>query len=266
VPNENFDAITNRVNAFWIHRVDEPGVDNKNLYLHDPALERFPYRDVALGVHLIRWLSLLMGGGVILCVFGATRELVPRRPALAVVATALVAFNPMFLFISTSVHDDALANLVAAAILYVTARLLSRGPTVQQAVVLGGLLGLALLTKLTCLLVAPTVGLALLSQLRTVDGRVRWRELLRLGGTVALLALLVGGWWLARNQLLYGEPTSMGRQVEAWGGLRSNAPNVTAAVRELGFLHDSFWGCLATARSRCPNGPMCSLDSSACCR
>jgi 4-amino-4-deoxy-L-arabinose transferase-like glycosyltransferase len=242
VPNENFDAITERINPFWIHRVAEPGVDNKNLYLHNPALERFPYQDVALGVHLVRWLSLAMGAGTLLFVYGTARELLPRRPPLWAAAAALVAFNPMFLFISTSVHDDALANLVAAAILYVTVRLLIHGPTMRRAVGLGLLLGLAILTKLTCLLVTPTVALALLWRPSAEGRRARLWDALRFGGIVILLALLVGGWWLARNQLLYGEPTSMERQVAAWGGPREDAPNLAAAARELGFLHDSFWG------------------------
>jgi hypothetical protein len=242
VPNENFHAITERVNPFWIHEVSETGVDNKTLYLHDPALEGFPYRDVVLGVHVIRWFSLLMGAGTVICVYGATRGFFPRRPTLAVSSAALVAFNPTFLFISGSVHDDALANLVAAAMLYVTARLLVGGPTVRQAVCLGALTGLALLTKLTCLLIIPAVGLALLWR-SLVDGeRARWRDAVRLGGIIALLALLIGGWWLVRNQVLYGEPTSMERQIEAWGGTREDAPNLAAAARELGFLHDSFWG------------------------
>ncbi len=253
VPNENFKAITNRVNAFWIHRVDEPGNDNKNLYLHDPELEAFPYRDVALGVHMLRWLSLLMGAGTVLCVYATTRELVPHRPSIAVMAAALVAFNPMFLFISTSVHDDPLANLVAAAILSATARLLTRGPTLRRVVTLGALSGLALLTKLTCLLIAPTVGLALAWRLYISEERFPWKTLLRLGGTLVLVALLVGGWWLVRNQLIYGEPTSMERQVEAWGGLRADAPNFAAAVRELGFLHDSFWGAFGYGQIPMPD-------------
>jgi hypothetical protein len=242
VPNEDFDAITERVNPFWIHQVSETGVDNKNLYLHDPALESFPYRDVALGVHVVRWFSLLMGAGTVLLVCGAAREFMPRRPMLAVTSAALVAFNPMFLFISTSVHDDALANLVAAAILYVTARLLVRGPTMRQAVCLGALVGLALLTKLTCFLIIPTVGLALFRHSVVSGGRARWRNTFRLVGVIILLAVIIGGWWLARNQVLYGEPTSMERQVEAWGGTREHAPDFAAAARELGFLHDSFWG------------------------
>jgi 4-amino-4-deoxy-L-arabinose transferase-like glycosyltransferase len=241
VSDENFEAIVERVNPFWAYRSWEYGVDNKSLYLHNPELEGFPYRDTALGVHLVRWLSLLMGAGVVLCVYGTTRELFPQRRAVAVGAAALVAFNPMFLFISGSVHDDALANLVAAGILFVTARILVRGATARRAAVLGLLVGLAILTKLTCLLVVPTAGLALLYRSLVGRGRTGWRDVVRVGGVVVLAAFLVGGWWFVRNTLLYGEPTSMGRQTGVWG-VRENAPDVLAAVRELGFTHDSFWG------------------------
>ncbi len=55
------------------------------------------------------------------------------------------------------------------------------------------------------------------------------------------VALVIAGWWFVRNQLVYGEPTSMERQMQVWG-IRPNAPDVRAAARELGFLRDSFWG------------------------
>ena len=241
IPDDNFEAVVGRVNPFWAYRLWEPGVDNKSLYLHDPRLEGFPYRDVALGVHLVRWLSLLMGAGTVLLVYGTGRELFPHRPVLAVGAAALVAFNPMFVFINASVHDDALADLVAAATLYVAARLLMRGPTTRRAVALGILAGLGVLTKLTCLLVVPTVGLALLYCPLANQGRAGWREVVRLGGIVLGLALFIGGWWFVRNVFLYGEPTGMVRQTGVWG-VRENAPDLIAAARELGFLHDSLWG------------------------
>lgn len=253
VPNQHFEAITERVNPFWIHKVGEYSVDNKSLYLHNPTLEHFPYRDVALGVHLVRWLSLLMGLGTVLLIYRTTRELLPDHPSLAVGAAALIAFNPMLLFISSSVHDDPLANLVAAALLYITARTLSQGATTRRAVALGLLTGAAILTKLTCLLILPTVGLALLWRVLSDQKRSGWQETLRLGAVVAMLALLVGGWWLVRNQILYGEPTSMGRQVEAWGGTRENAPDVAAAIRELSFLHDSFWGAFGYGQIPMPH-------------
>ncbi len=242
VPSDNFDLIAERVNAFWIYRVDEYSVDNKNLYLHDPAISGFPYEDVVLGVQMVRWLSLMMGAGTLFLVYLTAKELLPRCPSLWVAVAALVAFNPMFLFVNTSVHEDVLANLVTAAILLVTARLMVRGLTVSRVIALGILTGLAILTKLTCLLITPTVGLAILWRLWIEKGRIRLEDVLRFGGIAILLALLIGGWWLARNQLVYGEPTSMERQVEAWGGTRDGAPNLAAATRELGFLHDSFWG------------------------
>ncbi|MBE9507262.1 MAG: glycosyltransferase family 39 protein, partial [Chloroflexi bacterium] len=241
VPNEDFETVIERENPFWAFRLGQPGVDNKSLYLHDPDLESFPYRDVTLGIHLVRWLSLLMGAGTIILVYNTARDIFPRRPALAVGAAALVAFNPMFLFIRASVHDDALANLVAAATLYVTSRLLMCGLTTRRAVTLGLLVGLGFLTKLTCLLVVPTVGLAHLYRPLADRSRAGWREAARLGGIILGLAFLIGGWWFVRNVLLYGEPTSMVREAEVWG-MRENAPDLVAATRELGFLHDSLWG------------------------
>jgi 4-amino-4-deoxy-L-arabinose transferase-like glycosyltransferase len=245
VGDDNYEAIVARENPFWAYRL-EPGMDNKSLYLHDPALEGF--RGAALGVHVMRGLSLLMGAGTILCVYGTARELFPRRLELALGSAALVAFNPMFLFIDASVHDDPLANLVAAGVLYVTARILARGATARRAAALGLLIGLAILTKLTCLLVLPTVGLALLYGVRG-----GWWRFLKVGVIVALVALLVGGWWLVRNQVLYGDPTSMGRQVEAWQDERPNGPDVFAAVRELGFLHDSAWGAFGYGQIPLPS-------------
>ncbi|MBN1955225.1 MAG: glycosyltransferase family 39 protein [Anaerolineae bacterium] len=241
-PNENFEAIAGRINPFWAYRLWESGVDNKCIYLHDPELEDLPYRDAALGIHLVRWFSLLLGAGTVLLVYATARELFRARPALAVGAAALVAFNPMFIYISGSVHDDPLANLVAAGLLFTTTRFLVRGPTTRRAAAIGFMAGLGIVTKLTCLLVAPAAALALLWRPLANRGRAGWREAARLGLIAAATALLVGGWWLARNTFLYGEPTSMGIQVEAWGGTRPNAPNLAAAIGELGFLHDSAWG------------------------
>jgi hypothetical protein len=124
--------------------------------------------------------------------------------------------------------------------LFATARLLVRGATARRATTIGLLVGLAILTKLTCLLVVPTVGLALLYRLWIE--RSGWWRFLQVGAILTFVALLVGGWWLVRNQVLYGDPTSMSRQMEAWEDERPGGPDVAAAIRELGFLHDSAWG------------------------
>ncbi|RLC59352.1 MAG: hypothetical protein DRI80_12645, partial [Chloroflexota bacterium] len=82
---------------------------NINLVVHNPALERFPWRGTVLAVHLIRLLSVGMGAATVYLTYRLARELFPDRPALALGAAAINAFTPMFVFISGSVNND---NLV----------------------------------------------------------------------------------------------------------------------------------------------------------
>jgi len=243
VSDEHLDTFIEQTNPFWAYRSWEPGVDNKSLYLHDPTLEGWPYQDVSLGVHLMRWLSLLLGAGAIIAIYLTARDLVPREPWLAWGAAALVAFNPMFLYIEGSVHNDALTNLFAALIILGSVRYWLHGPSSRRAAFIGLVGGLGILTKITFLFLGPAV--ALIIVVRNWSSRKTdplWiRQLLRdlaVGGGVVLL---IAGWWFVRNQMIYGEPTSMGQQAQVWG-IRENAPDVRGAIRELGFLRDSFWG------------------------
>ncbi|MBI3914193.1 MAG: glycosyltransferase family 39 protein, partial [Chloroflexi bacterium] len=56
---------------------------------------------------------------------------------LAAFAAAFVAFNPMFLFISASVNNDALAVMLATLAMLLLARLITRGATIRQFIILG---------------------------------------------------------------------------------------------------------------------------------
>jgi hypothetical protein len=108
---------------------------------------------------------------------------------------------------------------------------------------LGLVCGLGALTKITFLFLCPAVALALLGR-SWLDRRANprwWWDLVRLAAITGGLAVLISGWWFVRNQLIYSDPVAMERQMEVWG-IRPNAPDVRAAVRELGFLRDSFWG------------------------
>lgn len=243
VPNENLDDLAARVNPFWGYRLYEPGIDNKSQYLHDPALEGWPYQDVALGIHLLRWVSLLMGAGVVTAVYHVARELFPAEPALAQGAAVLVAFNPMFLFIQSSVHNDALTNLLAALTVLGVVRYWCRGPTPQRAAFMGVVAALGILTKITFLFLGPMVALALISRSWS-ERKINpgwWRELVSMLALSGGLVFALAGWWFARNQIIYGEPTSMKLQAAIWQP-RDTVPDWAAAFNELDYLRDSFWG------------------------
>ncbi len=243
VPNEELQVIAKNNNPFWGYRIYDQGVDNKSQYLHDPRLEGWPYRDAVLGIKLLRLVSLLMGAGIIFLIFRTARELFPEEPALAWGAAGLVAFNPMFLFIQSSVHNDALTNLLAAMTIFGLVRYWQRGPSASRAVFLGLVAGLGILTKITFLFLGPVVVVAIVArswQDRHVNKKW-WQTALKmlfLGGGIVLL---IAGWWFVRNQILYGDLTSMKLQASIWQP-RENSPDWPAALNELSFLRDSFWG------------------------
>lgn len=243
VPNEHLEALAENVNPFWGYKAYQVSVDNQSQYLRDPSLDGWPYRDAALGIHLMRWLSLLFGAVAITAVYRTARELVPKEPLIALGAAALVAFNPMFLFIQGSVHNDALTNMLAALTIWGVVHYWQQGPTVKRALFVGVVAGLGILTKITFLFLGPMIFIALVLRCwqDRQDDANWWQTMLKMlltgGGIVAVLS----GWWFVRNQMLYGEPTSMKIQSSIWQP-RENAPDWQAAIADLAYLRDSFWG------------------------
>jgi hypothetical protein len=120
---------------------------------------------------LMRLLSALIGALTVLFAFLIGRELAPRRPWIGVAAALLVAFQPMYGFISGAVNNDVGVNAAAAALQLLVILILRRGWRVALCVALGLLLFIAPLAKQSVLEIYPLVGLALLAALWRRHGR-----------------------------------------------------------------------------------------------
>ena len=242
-------------NPFWGYRHWETGADNKNQYLHGDE-ERFPFQGVALAVYIVRWMTVLIGAGVVWMTYRIGRETFLDQPTLALGGAALVAFNPQFLYLSGAVNNDVPAALCSAAVLWACVRLVQNGPSARTDVVLGVLLGLALLTKFNLLALLPLIALAYLLAARPLHSPTpthpqfhtpthtripKWRTLLRSALTVLGLATLISGWWFWRNQVLYGDLTGMSQVNELWAGRRASE-NWWAIRQSLPYLWSSLWG------------------------
>jgi len=211
---------------------------NKNLVIHtERAL--FPMRGTVLAVHLIRWLSLLMQGTTVLWTWCLAREIAPGRRDSALAAAALVAFNPMFLFIAASVNNDNLIVPLATLVLWLLVRILKHGWVDNRgAILLGALLGMAVLTKLSGLALLPlAAGVLAIVAIR----RRAWGALARWGIIVSVLVATIAGWWYVRNWQLYGDPTGLKAMLEI-AGRRSEAPSLRELLGELRGLFMSYWG------------------------
>jgi len=117
----------------------------------------------------VRLVSALLGAIVAMCAFGIVRELLPRWRLAAVAAGLLVAYHPMFGFISGAVNDDSGVNAAAAISLYLLVRSLRRGLAWPEALGLGAALALAPLMKETGYEIYPAAAVGILG--------ILWREL-----------------------------------------------------------------------------------------
>jgi Predicted membrane protein (DUF2142) len=141
---------------------------------------------------LMRLTSALIGALTVLFTFLLALELVPGRPWLAVLAALLVAYEPMYGFISGAVNNDVGVNAGAAALELLLIRMLRRGVTLPLGVLTGVLLVLLPSIKGTAYSLYPVAAIAVLATLwrhhRRSDA-AGWGGLLL--GAVAMRALSV---------------------------------------------------------------------------
>jgi 4-amino-4-deoxy-L-arabinose transferase-like glycosyltransferase len=242
VPTSHTGAYQHPTNPFWGHRYWDVGVDNKLQYWHGPD-EWFPYREGVLAAMIPRWVNVLFGALTVVLTYLLARRVWTGPRALAGAAAAIVALNPQFVYLSAAMNNDVVAAAAGAALLLSCVDVLQRGAERRRLVVLGGILGLALLSKLHLAAMGVVVALALGAEAARATttwraGVLRW---LRGMAIVTAVAALLAGWWFVRNTLLYGDPTGMARLNELWAG-RSAAGHWWALGQGLPYLWGSLWG------------------------
>ncbi len=222
----------------------DTSLEDKGFYAHRFREETWTAGGGSVrALYILRGFSLLPAAVTLLCIHGAVRRLWPGRPRLALGAVATAAFTPQFIATSVAVTNDTLTNaLFALSFLYGLA-LMGERHRRRHWLGFGGLVGLALLTKQSALMLLP-LGLFValcgnderpLQRLR--QGMVR--AALFLGGAVA-----VGGWWYARNALLYADPLGMAAH------LGMQVPLSRFGLREALTILDTYWATFGWALIR----------------
>jgi hypothetical protein len=183
---------------------------------------------------LMRITSALIGALVALFTFLLARELAPRRPWLAVLAALLVAYEPMYGFMSGIVNNDVGVNAAAAALELLLLRMLRRGMTVPWAALTGAVLVALPNVKGTGLSLYPVAGLVFLGTLWRHHGR---RDL------VAWLALAAGALLFAGVSSLVLD--GLAPAASAGGGgsaaISSNASAVSEALHHIPSYLSYLW-------------------------
>ena len=212
---------------------------NTNLVVHSQQ-EAFPWHGTALAVHLIRFLSVLMGAATVFLTYLIALEIFPARKNLALGAAAVNAFTPMFLFISGAVNND---NLVVplcslALLMMVKMTKFKAQSSNRNWVLLGLIIGLAILTKESAIGLLALAGLTIAY---IAYCQRSWRTLFRSGFIVISLAVILSGWWFFRNWKLYGDPLGLNVFLDILGRRHPTATLLQLWGERVGFAM-SYWG------------------------
>jgi hypothetical protein len=209
---------------------------NRNLVFyeqpHPPDLS-----GTSLAIYVMRLLTLGMSTITVFAVYQSARVVQPERVGLAVMATVLVAFNPQFLFIGTSVNNDNLVTMLATIITWQMLVMLREGFEPRRSVMLAVLIALSTLAKLNGLVMVLMVALAGLWVARR-DRNLR--GLVLLGGSMLGIWLTMSSWWYVRNIQLYGELFGTGAMIANYG--RRDATVMSLLTNEWTGFRQSYWG------------------------
>ena len=190
----NSHAAVSAVNSFG----------NKNAFLHGDVAEQWPFRGLPLAVHLARLVSVAFGVLTVVATYGIALGVFGRaRRWLAAAPVAVVAFTPQFVFISGAINNDIAVAALSALVLWLVVVYGEKPRSMAWLVALGVAGGLASLTKAGGLAAVAFVVIGLIVKaLRTRQLNHLWRDVF-----VAVAAsALTGGWWYARNLVLYDDP------------------------------------------------------------
>jgi hypothetical protein len=154
---------------------------------------------------LVPLFNTAVGLGIVALAVILVRDAEPERPGRSLLAGGLLLFLPAHIYMSAMVSEEMLAAFFASLAVFTLARRdrASAGTRseLRRAGAVGVAAGLAVLTKLSGVLVAVTaVGTYALDGWR----RSELRSTLVRVAAVVLVAIVVGGWYFARNRVLYG--------------------------------------------------------------
>ncbi|MBN1488238.1 MAG: glycosyltransferase family 39 protein [Anaerolineae bacterium] len=224
-------------------------------YLH-PGAERFPWKGVFLAGQISRLVSVIMGIAGVWLTYKITRLVVPDNPRIALLAAGIHAFIPQFIFISSGVSNDNGAALMGALIIWQILRLWHK-PTNKGLLLLGVMLGIGIIVKVSLMAMGIAVGWMLLCiatrpywpRLREIPILPTLREMFNKGLLIIAPMPLISGWWFWRNYQLYGDPIGW----SVW--MSTNSPSFRKLPITIGYALDflwrqfiSFWGVFAWGR------------------
>jgi hypothetical protein len=124
-------------------------------------LAPFTRCDLITQLQVLRLGSVLLGTLTVLAAYLTAQALFPEDASWQLAVPAFVAFLPMHTFITSSVNNDSLAELLASLVIYFLLRILKAGPSWRRVASVVCLSLLGILTKRTTTFTIPLAALTI---------------------------------------------------------------------------------------------------------
>ncbi|MCD6344864.1 MAG: glycosyltransferase family 39 protein, partial [Anaerolineae bacterium] len=200
--------------------------DNRNVYLHPPYIT-----PLIFGARLV---SLLFGLGTMLTTYFLTKQIVRENALFPLVAAALVGFQPKFLYLATALNNDVAMTFFSTLVITILVYRVSNEDLPHFATSLGCALGLAIITKVSALVLFPLTIFALLLIHKGLRPSFFKDTLI-----VIAFSLLIGGWWYMRNAILYHDPFTLNAHLAHYHVARTFGKRLLVDLQS---IEHTFWG------------------------
>lgn len=217
----------------WVPQPVNPGFvwsdgSNGQALIHGTR-EYWPWQGNILAWRIMRMLSAILITVAVGMVWLIAQRFTTSDIALA--AVALLVITPQTAIVGSTMSNDALLMLLSSAAIYQSITVTHR----RGMVWLGVWLGLAIITKLSAIVLLPLI---LWSSWQALRGHARWQGFIMACGVVALSS----GWWFWRNYELYGDILGyeLFQQTYATGAI--NLLDITTWQQLVQQLIRSTWG------------------------
>jgi len=121
----------------------------------------FVFGNFLTRVYALRFLSIILGGMVVLLTYKTAKEITPENKFIVLAAPLFVSFQPMFTYITSTINSDNLANLTSAVFLWLAAKCIKQNISMPKVAALLLALTASILAKRSTLFLIPIAAVIL---------------------------------------------------------------------------------------------------------
>jgi hypothetical protein len=165
------------------------------------------FLDPQISVNLLKIIPLLCGLGIIEISYRTMTLVFPNRAYPQAIGMLLSGLAPMNLYMSQYIGNETLCAFFSASAILFTLKLIKSPELAQNnkhVLLLGGSIGLALLSKVTALLLILPILVMVAWSSKFIDLPIRKTAITCI--KIALVIIIVAGWYYIRNIFLLGKP------------------------------------------------------------